>query len=277
MSNSIPQLTEDHNLRRKLEIVELSTLKIDRSYQRDLKQRLVEDILRDYDEIAADALTVSKRANGDHYLVNGQHRAAASTLKGVEKALAFVYEGLTLEEEAALRLRSNHRRGDTPLERFHGQLTAKDPDSLAIAQIVDSVSSQVNKINNKLSGMNCVKALETIYKWDEGITLRTTLRLLADAFGRVEGEAAQEPVVHGMAYFLRTHPEVPRGELRRRLNQVGIDDVMRKARSHKSAMGGSLWVNFYRALVETWNYKRSMTHRVDWTIGGSAKKAATNT
>src|SRR5262252_187429 len=117
---------------RQLEVIRIEGLKVDRRYQRPLDQKLVERILANFEFAAMDAIRVSRRKNGSEYIVNGQHSTAAAQLAGETEVLAFVYTGLSVQEEADLRLKANNRRSDTALERFHGQLTAKVPESLAI-------------------------------------------------------------------------------------------------------------------------------------------------
>jgi hypothetical protein len=53
-----------------------------------------------------------------------------------------------------------------------------------------------------------------------------------------------------------------------RLGQYGPEDIRRKAVSHKAANGGAAWVNFYRAIVEAWNYRRSK-NLLRWKTIGS--------
>jgi Family of unknown function (DUF6551) len=251
--------------RKELEIVQIAELQVDRSYQRDLNQNLVEKILRDWQMIATDAITVSRRTDGSLWIVNGQHRAAAAALANETEMIAFVYEGLTVAEEAALRLKANNNRQDTAQERFHGQLTSGNEESLAILRLAEEFGSTVNRSPNKHSGINCVSALEMVFRLDGGLTLRQVFALLRDANIRLAGETATEPVLRGLAWFLRQHShEYERNHLRKRLEVVGINDLLQRARAHQNSLRGSMWVNFYRAVVEVYNYRRSEANRLEW-------------
>lgn len=270
MSTSVPEVSQP-STRKQLKVVNINDLKIDRSYQRDLNQKWVEDILSNMDEMAIDPLTVSKRENGDLYLVNGQHRSAARRLMSVFEMDAFVYEGLTPAQEAALRLKANHSKPDTVLDKFHTRISANDPEAIAINAIVEEFGGHINRIMNKTTGVNAVGAFQRIYRQDHGALLRQTLKLIYETFGRVGGDPVKAPVVTGIALFLREHPDVYRGELRRRLASVGLDPVMQRAYATQTAMGGPLSTNVYRALVETWNYKRQAKYRIEWTRRGQDK------
>lgn len=250
---------------RDFQAVEIDVLQVDHRYQRDLNQNLVEKILADWDFVASDIASISQREDGSLWIIDGQHRAAAAKLAGETEILAFVYVGLTIEEEADKRLKANNGRADSSLERFHAQHTAGKPETLAIVSLCEEFGTKVNRSMNKSSGINAVSCLETLYRVDGGLLLRETLLLLRDAYGEIQGTVATEPVLRGCAWFLRQHSrEMSRADLRGRMSRDGVDEVLRKARSHKSAMGGSLWVNFYRALVEVYNHRRAEHNRLEW-------------
>lgn len=246
------------------DVLEIDNLQVDHSYQRDLNQNLVEKILTDWDFMAYDALKVSRRKNGDEFIVNGQHTAAAAKLAGETEILAYVYTGLTLAQEADLRLKSNNRRSDTPLERFHARLEAKHKDALALQSLCEEFGTQVNRNASGYHGINCVSALEGVYAVDGGLLLRATFKVLQDAYGEIKSDVATEPVIRGTAWFMRQHSrEAARADLKKRMNKTGVVELSQKARSHKIIMGGAVWVNFYRALVEMYNYHRPEKSRLE--------------
>ena len=263
----------DNGHKRELEVLEIDDLQVDYRYQRELNQNLVEKILADWSFLASDVITVSARENDDeddereydYYIINGQHRSGAAKLAGETEILAFVYYGLTVDEEADLRLKANNRRSDTPQERFHAQLTAGREDSLAIAALCQEFGTKVNRIANKYNGINCVSALEALYGLDGGLLLRQTLKFLQDAHGEIREAVGSEPVIRGTAWFIRTHAtEYNRTDARDRMRRVGADSILLKGRTTQQAMGGSLWINYYRAMVETYNHRRAEHNRLEW-------------
>jgi hypothetical protein len=44
----------------------------------------------------------------------------------------------------------------------------------------------------------------------------------------------------------------------------GIEALDRKARAHKGAMGGALWTNYYRAMIEIYNTNLPQKSRLEW-------------
>jgi hypothetical protein len=258
----------DDKYERSLEVVDIDDLKIDSTYQRPLSQRHVENILADLEVTAADAITVSKRRNGQLFIVNGQHITAALKQAGETEMLAFVYVGLTPMKEAHLRLVKNRGRADTPLERFHAQLAERNPRAIGIRDLLAEFGTHVNRSPSKTSGVNTVSALE--FLWDQdgpdsrGDSLRWAMALIRDSFGEISGQTALADVIKACAWFLRVHVgDYKRRELVTRLNLAGIDDLTRKARSHKSVSGGAGWLNVYRAMIEVYNFKRGERARLE--------------
>jgi hypothetical protein len=259
-----PAISDSQQTSREVEVVELADLRIDHRYQRPLDQGLVERILSDWDPIAADPLTISQRADGSLWIVNGQHEAAAATLKGETEMLAFIYTGLTVKQEADLRLKKNNRRSDTPLERFHAQVMAGNAESLAIVALLAEFGTEINKQVTAYHGINAVAAVEHVFRWDEGTTLRQTLFVVRDSFGEIKGDAASGALIKGIAWFIRQHAgQVNMRELIRRVSRYDADEIRRKARSHKAVVGGADWINVYRALVEIYNHRRAEHTRIE--------------
>jgi hypothetical protein len=248
---------------RRLQVVPIDELKVDHRYQRLLNQNLVEEIHAAWDMVAADVITVSRRDTGELYIVNGQHRAAAAKLAGETEMLAFVYEGLTVEQEADLRLKSNTQRPDTSLERFWASVTRGDKRARAIVALLEEFETKVNRSPNNANGVNCVSTLEMLYTDSEQL-LRGTLRAIKEAHGTINGEPARVPVIRGVFWFLKVHEgDYHWSSLIDRMAKHGPDDLMRRARSHKVVAGGPDWINYYRALLEVYNYRRAEHTRLE--------------
>ncbi len=255
--------SEGSKLTREMEAVTIDDLMVDHRYQRALDQRLVEKILDQWDMVAADAIAVSRRKNGDLYIVNGQHRAAAAKLAGETEILAFVYEGLNIKQEADLRLKSNNRRADTSQERFHAQVTKGDPESLAIVALLENYETWVNRTANSHTGVNCVSTLETLYRESPEL-LDRSLRTLKEAHGSLAAEVVTTPPLRAVFWFLKVHHgEYHYKSLVERMRESGTEELFRRARSHQAVAGGALWLNYYRALVEGYNHRRAQHTRLE--------------
>jgi hypothetical protein len=272
----MPMLADDEGRMRKLEVVRIDDLRVDHRYQRELNQALVERILDGrgggYDLVAADVITVSKRENGELFIVNGQHRAAAAKISGETEMLAFVYAGLSVEQEADLRLKSNTRRSDTSLERFWGQVAAGDEDAVGLKNLVEQAGGKINRTPNSHTGINAIAALEGMYVDDPDL-LTWTFQAITEAYGSLDGENVMVPQLRGIYWFLKVHDgEYNWRTLIDRAHQHGPEDLMRKARAHKAVSGGADWLNIYRALLEVYNHRRMEHTRLQQKVKFSSRR-----
>lgn len=259
------------------EIVKIADLHIDQTYQRDLSRDLVERIKNDWDPAAAGAIVVSRRVNGDLYIVNGQHRTAGAAERGMTEILAQIVEGLDSKAEAELRLLGNTRRTDTAQERFRAQVAAGHVESIAIQEIARQFGTKINPTPDTKTGINTVAAVEDLYRQDgKGLMLTAVLEVVRDAFGAIGGRVASASTLKGLGWFLNRHrDEIDNRRLVERLAMEGIDSIDRKARNYKAAVGGALWMNYYRAMVEVYNFRLSEAMRLEPRTGGWSRERDT--
>lgn len=262
--------------------VDPSKLKVDSSYQRDVSERLVDTIASDWDAIAAELLTVSNRGTREKdsgvesgtFIVNGQHRAKAAQKLGMKVVWARVIDlrkdSDPARMEARFRLRTNVRLGDRPLERFKAQLRAGDEESLAIVKIVEGYGSEVSLVPNE-TGINCISTIEAIYRLDEGVLLKDTLKVVKDSFPYVGGKFAGADILKAITWFIEKHEkESDRTRLVGKLNSLGRPAWESRARTTQLSMGGALWVNYYRSLVELYNEQLREKSRLQWKLRGKS-------
>jgi hypothetical protein len=263
--------------------VNLSEVKVDRSYQRDVSPALVDDIADNWDEVASELVLYSNRGTRDPveegglWIINGQHRTAAAQKQGMKKIWARVVDLSDVEDpgavEADLRLKTNKRIGDQPVQRFKAQLRAGDPESVAIRDILARYDTQINEVPNLDHGINTVSAVEKIYRTDDGKLLNTTMETLNNAFGVVGGESFNASMMKGVAWFIQRHyieADMPR--LVEKMQNVGPAAMGNRARTIQATMGSALWTNYYRALVEMYNEKLGAKSRLKWKLRGSTKE-----
>lgn len=262
------------------EVLRIDDLKVDHSYQRDLDVNLVQKIARDYDIAAAGPLVVARRSDESLFIVNGQHRAAGAKTAGEEEVIAQVIDltNVPVDEarriEAELRLKGNMRRGDKIQERFRAQLAAGYKESLAIVEIAASFDTRINPWPDPRHGINAVSTIEALYRKDRGGHLVRVLEFIREAFGNVDGPYATSALLSGVSWLLERHDnEIERKRMVERLGVEGLDSLMRQARSHKAAMGGSLWMNVYRAMVAVYNERLPEAKRLAWRTSTPSKEA----
>ena len=248
-----------------IEAVAIDELKTD-VYQRSIKLDKVNKFAAAYDMVAAGYILVSRRRNGDMYIIDGQHRAAAALRAGETHILAQVLDGLTLQEEAIKRLMTNDRQSETTAERFKARLVAEDPVAVGIKDVVEDHGGVIS-----LSGMSgktnfvALAAAEKLYLVDgDGEHLDVVLSVLGAAFGPPSSETAPAVALYSISHLLLRHPEVDRTRLAQKLGQLGMVVMAQRALAFRGIWGGSSWVNWYRAAVEAYNYQLGKGRRLDY-------------
>lgn len=263
----------------KIKQIPLADLKVDRSYQRDPSQRLVDDIADNWDDVASELILVSDRGERDEnqgglFVVNGQHRTIAARKLGHKKIWARVLDLSDIDDpgkiESALRLKTNVRLGDRPLERFKAQIRAGDEESIAITKLLARYDTQINSVPTTEEGINSVTGIETLYQLDGGGLLAEILETIKAAFGNIAGRSATIYLLKGVGWFILKHSdETDRQRLIEKLADAGTASIDRRARAHMSVMGGNLWQNYYRAIVDFYNEKLQQRNRLEFQLRGS--------
>lgn len=262
------------------EVVTIDDLKVDHSYQRDLDVNLVQGIAKEWDIAAAGPIVVARRGDGSLFVVNGQHRAAGAKTAGEAEIIAQVIDlsNVPIDEarklEAELRLKGNTRRGDKVQERFRAQLAAGYKESLALVEIAREFGTRINPWPDPKHGINCVSTLEGLYRKDRGGHLVRVLEFVREAFGNVDGPTSVSALLSGVSWLLERHDnELDRKRMVERLSVETLDGLLRQARSHKAAMGGSLWMNVYRAMIGIYNERLPESKRLAWRTSTPSKDA----
>jgi hypothetical protein len=255
------------------EVLPITLINIDPDYQRDIRHELVNKIGREYDIVKAGPILVSAREDGSIWCVDGQHRMMGALQAGETEIFAHVVHGLSQAEEAELRLARNDRRSDSIQEKFRTRLVMGDKKAHHMMAIVEAHDTEINvSTGNVRHGINSITTLELLYDLDgTGVWLDRVLHVIGSAF-EYEGESlnpdkaslnpdtASTSMLKAVAWFLGQHVdtgEVSQDAFIKRLGQTDVDDLRRKAVSHRAINGGSNWLNHYRAIVEHWNFRRT--------------------
>jgi len=268
------------------EVLSISDIQVDAAYQRELRREFVEKVANEWDIVKAGAITISRRKNGTLWCVDGQHRMAAADLAGEVEVFAHVLADMTREEEADLRLALNDRKADTIYEKFRARLVKGDDTAHRIVEIAHQAGTTINLTPNRHSGINAINAAETLYNVGEdgsGVWLGRVLKFINEAFSErnrdgeivlgsgINGQTASAAMLKSVYWFIDRHMSngVRWSEIVDRVRKFGVDDIDRKARSYKASMGGALWLNYYRAIVEVYNFRRSDDKKLEWQTKGS--------
>jgi len=275
------ELVEELHANSRIDKVPLASLRLDRSYQREQSETLIDLIANTWDQVAAGAILVSDRGNrpkdgaveGGMFIVNGQHRSKAAAKRGMTHIDAVILDLRNHPDpgtvEAGFRLKANVGLGDRPLERFKAQLRAGDEESLAIAAMLARYGAEINQIPTD-TGINAVATIEQLYRGDdEGVLLAQTIEIIRDAWTHVGGKNTQAALLKGLWWFIAKHAnESDRTRLVSKLQGVGLAGLLTRSRQMQLTMSGSLWVNYYRVLVDLYNEGLRDRNRLQWMLRG---------
>ena len=152
--------------RHEMAVVKITDLKINRTSRREANQRRVDLIAREYDMAKAGVIEVSRRDNGEMYVMDGGHRMLAAHIAGETEILAHIHVGLTQQDEARLYREMNKTRLPIkPLEEFKAGLIGGAKDLLEIDQIVKELGGHIATTQGgSAAGIVAVKSLERVYK-----------------------------------------------------------------------------------------------------------------
>lgn len=167
-------------------------LRIDELYQRSLEtgpsQSLIRKIAMFWDWSLCQPLIVSRRDNGEHFVVDGQHRLAAAKLRNDIFQLPCVVAtyGTAADEAASFVALNQQRRALTALDLFKAALAASDQEACTIVSCLEAAGlALANNTNNqamKEGQVGNVGGLQRCYRDQGEIGLKTALRILARAF-----------------------------------------------------------------------------------------------
>jgi hypothetical protein len=260
------------------EVVEIAQINIDPEYQRGLRHDLVNEISRDYNMVKAGPILVSERDDGSLWAVDGQHRMVGAQNAGETEIFAHVVHGLSQAQEAELRLARNNRKSDTMQEKFRSRLTMGDQKAHQMVEVVRQQGTEINMTPLSYKGINAISTLEAIYDVDgTGVWLARTIRFIKEAVGveSLNPDTLSASMMKAVAWFIDRHidsKEASWNEMVERVGAAGVEDIRRKAVSHKAANGGPMWINYYRSLVELWNFRRSEKNKILWKTTGSLQQ-----
>lgn len=263
-----PKAIKSEGTPKRIERLPLESLSIDRSYQRPISQKM-ERMGKNWNQDLAQIITVSVRDDGSFWIVDGQHRVGAALIAGQTHLEADIREGLTIEEEAKLFDELNNTRSHvTALDRFKARLVYNDPEALDIKSIVENefggvIADSHGRANKHDRRIRAVASLERVYKYEGPNGFREILTIIKGAWGDLDVDNVNEWTLGGMRQVMaRQRKNLDVNRLIERLKAEDISNLRRKAHAHIQIFGGSGPMNFYRAVVETYNHNLTARHRL---------------
>lgn len=233
-------------------------LKIDHSYQRDLMPIKVEKIVKNYNPLSIGVLSVNVRPSGEIFVLDGQHRLEAMRRVGVDTAPCKVYTGLSEKEEAEAFIGFNvNRANPKAVNQFKARVKAEEPIALEILKIVKGHGHTINYQGHTEKGIVAVNSLDRIYLQGGKEALDQVFEIINKVY-LGEKDALQGIVLQGIHRFIRAYRAediFDKNRLIHRLKQTPVLNLISKARGYAKMIGGDMFTNIARAMLEIYNYK----------------------
>lgn len=238
--------------------IKATMLRVDKTYQRDLRQSRVAKIVKEFDPDLVNEPKVSIREDGSYFIFNGQHTVAA--LKSVYGKDSFinckVFRGLTWQEEKNLFVKQNGISKDpTTNEKLRAEYNDKNVSVVSMVEAAADAGVTVD-FSNKQGAYKCIStaALYSAYKKVGKTMLTEMLTVLAGAF---EGEplSFSAGFIKGMSEFYKRHyGTFTASKLKKALSSHTPEYYVREA----ADMNGSMESRFYSIIFRAYNKGKSV-------------------
>lgn len=236
----------------------VSTLLVDPAIQRPLDKRRVGKIAAELNLDALGVLTVSQRGNGDHILIDGQHRAEALKEAGqsTHKAVCRIFAGLSLAEEAEMFRLLNNTAKPLYVDVFRVRVIEGDPNAVDIARTLKRSGWKISS-STGTAAFAAIAAFERIYNMDP-VAAERTIAVITRAWGH-DPIGADGRIVEGIGLVLARHGDaVATDDLIERLSKfpAGPGALLGKARGLKELIGSTVPRAVAEVVVEEYNRRR---------------------
>jgi hypothetical protein len=234
--------------------IEVGKLKIRPQYQRPLDEARVNRIADSFDDKLAGTIDVAF-ADGNYWVVDGQHRLAAMRQKGIRTCRALIHYGLTLQDEAHLFARLNsERRAVTPRDLYRAELIGGIERSVKVRDIVEKhdfrIALSTGHRGREIAAVGHLWDLLALGVLDQ--TLAVIREAWSDAEGTIVDGALEGRIIAAVGRFIKDHEDMPAFQVARYvkvLSRQRPDDLIREARTYQTWRIGSAitlvrWYNF---------------------------------
>lgn len=140
--------------------VELLSIK---PYQRN-RQRHITQIAENWDDSKCNVLLVAyDELNGCFYVMDGQHRAIAARMRGVEYLVCEIFTGMTTSQEASLFVGQNENTKKlTPFDTYKANQFIVGEDETELSKIDKKIASVCKKYGVKVEKSNAKNTLKSV-------------------------------------------------------------------------------------------------------------------
>ena len=200
----------DLNNKYKLSSIGVTMLPISKlsmgKYQKDLNIERVKRIVEKFDIHRMRPIDVSFR-DGEYWVFDGQHRANAYYLMGLNEIPAVIHKGLTYQEEAYLFARQQEDVGSVNTNhKWNALREAGDPETMDIIKLCKDWGFVVLQRNNHGNNIKCVKTLRDLYREFGPEKLGTILMCVKNSWQYMD-HSTDVAIIAGIAKLARAYPD----------------------------------------------------------------------
>jgi hypothetical protein len=252
----------------KHELIQVTKLSIEpynavtgKGFQREpVNEQKIQKIILNFNELALGELCVSRRAR-QNILIDGGHRWTALMRMGFAEAPCEVYEGLTYEQEVMIFvIRNKDRTAVRQGLLFNDNVQAGIQPYVAADKILREYGYRVGDPQFgkgvKPNLLNCPTTVEKVFAMKKlALTLETMRQTWRD-----DPQANRAEAVLGIATFLTVHPQIKPEEIAEHFQKHGFGAAELASAAKSKAVGSMerrLWVHYFDALSERWNFRRT--------------------
>lgn len=224
--------------------IRMDQIKVDPAVQRMFDPNLANKIEAAWDPMYAGTLVVSKRRNGEYFVLDGQHRLTVA-LRKEHADFEFdceIHEGLSTSDEAKLFLRHNKdRKSARPFDNFKVALTAGEPLELKVDAEVRACGLEVahSPSANKVAAVQALVRIAQLDVKDSGL-IEDTLLTCEAAWGR-DAATWDGMVIQAVARVInKNRDSIDLKRLARILSKNTVDQWKARAVAVSKGGGGSV-------------------------------------
>jgi hypothetical protein len=233
-------------------------LLIDENYQRNLNGHMIKAMIATFDPALFGVLEVNYRTDDTLFVIDGQHRVHVARQLNLPTVPVRMHFGLTSEQEASMFVRfQSRRRAVTPLETYKAAVHSKDPEYVALDELIRTLGFQVGQANTSSDRLQrtipSVATLVRIFRYDNGPLLERSLTLYDAAWMNSPGTITAQVLI-GVAYLIsRKGDEIDNTEFVRKLSTVRPTDILREVRSTQKSTSSTVVTQVALRILSIYN------------------------
>ena len=218
-------------------------LKVDYTYQRDtISSSRIAKITQEWNWTKVGRLVVSKRASGEYFVVDGQHRLLAAKQRSDVRMLpCIVYKFATFEEEALAFRDINCNRGPvSAYHQFRASLAGGDSMSRDIVKVVERNGYTISANRSKSDHGRTIRSIAFLRKCMTDDHAAAVASIQA-ACAIADGRHIPDTLMRGL-YRLQKHLQqlklgsVTDPDIIKKLKLAGLDEIARTIASTKALL-----------------------------------------